>query len=94
MYYVYILQSLRDKNIYTGFTSDLKKRYQQHLDGKVESTKSRHPLKLVYYEAYFSEKDARNRERYLKDGGKAKNQLKLQIRTSLESVKGHDATVA
>jgi len=83
MHYVYILLSLKDKNIYTGFTSDLKKRYQEHLGGKVASTKNRHPLKLIYYEAYANESDARNREKYLKAGGKAKTELKLQIKESL-----------
>ncbi|MEK7091252.1 MAG: hypothetical protein AAB887_01950 [Patescibacteria group bacterium] len=50
------------------------------------STKNRRPLKLVYYEAYFSEIDARNRERYLKGGGKAKIKLKLRIKESLKEV--------
>lgn len=85
MFYVYILQSEKDKNIYTGFTSDLKNRFQEHINGKVVSTKNRRPLKLVYYEAYLSEKDARKRETYLKDGGKAKNSLKLQLENSLEA---------
>lgn len=84
MYYVYILKSEKDENIYTGFTSNLKLRLKEHLEGKVVSTKNRHPLKLVYYEAYFSEKDARKREIYLKSGGKAKNNLKSQIESSLK----------
>lgn len=85
MYYVYILLSLRDSNIYTGFTSDLKRRYQQHQDGKVSSTKNRQPLKLIYYEAYLSESDARKREIYLKAGGKAKSELKLRLNDSMKS---------
>ena len=86
MYYVYILWSEKDRNIYTGFSSNLRTRIQQHDDGKVISTKNRRPLKLVYYEAYYSEIDARNRERYLKGGGKAKIELKLQIKESLKEV--------
>jgi len=84
MYYVYILKSLKDNNIYTGFSSNLKRRFSQHISGKVKSTKNRIPLKLIYYEAYLDEIDARNRERYLKSGGKAKISLKLQIKNSLE----------
>lgn len=84
MYYVYILKSLKDRKIYTGFSSDLKLRFEQHKDGLVKSTKNRRPLKLIYYEAYLSEDDARNREKYLKSGGKAKNTLKLQIVDSLK----------
>jgi len=83
MYYVYILKSLKDEKIYTGYTSNLKKRIEQHLKGEVKSTSSRKPLKLVYFEAYLSELDARKREKYLKSGGKAKNDLKQQIKNSL-----------
>lgn len=83
MYYVYVLKSLKDGKIYTGFSSDLKRRFEQHKTGLVKSTKNRRPLKLIYYEAYLSELDAKNRERYLKSGGKAKNALKLQVTDSL-----------
>ena len=86
MYYVYILKSEKDGNIYTGSSSNLRLRIQQHNNGKVVSTKSRRPLKLLYYEAYYSEIDARNREKYLKNGGKAKTELKLQIKESLKEV--------
>ena len=84
MYYLYILKSDKDGNIYTGVSSNLRLRVQQHIDGKVISTKHRRPLKLIYYEAYLSETDAINREKYLKNGGKAKNELKLQIADSLK----------
>jgi len=84
MYYVYVLKSGKDGNIYTGFTSNLKLRLKEHLDGKVISTKNRNPLKLIYYEAYLNEKDALNREIYLKSGGNAKNSLKSQIAGSLK----------
>ena len=83
MYYVYILLSCKDSNIYTGYSSDLKRRFNQHQLGLVKSTKNRRPLKLIYYEAYISKKDAQIREKYLKSGGKAKNSLKLQIKNSL-----------
>jgi len=83
MYFVYVLKSLVDGNIYTGFTSDLKLRYREHLNGLVKSTKNRRPLKLVYYEAFLSKLDAERREKYLKSGGKGKNSLKLQIKESL-----------
>lgn len=83
MFYVYVLQSIKDKNIYTGFSSNLRQRIKQHISGKVTSTKYRLPLKLIYYEAFLSEKDARKRELYLKGGGKAKTDLKLMISNSL-----------
>jgi putative endonuclease len=85
MYYVYILQSLKDKAIYTGYTSNLKARLIEHQSGLVSSTKNRLPVRLVHYEAFLSETDARNQEKYLKSGGKAKNDLKNRIKNSLNS---------
>ncbi len=79
MYYVYILISQKDGKLYTGFTPDLKVRFQRHIKGFVKATKYRLPLKLIYYEAYESELDARSREIYLK-GGKGREELKIQLK--------------
>lgn len=78
-HYVYVLYSTSDFGFYTGYTSDLKKRYAQHQQGKSTATRGRLPIKLIYYEACESWKDARAREKYLKTGmGKRylKNRLK------------------
>jgi len=66
MYYTYVLQSETDGNFYSGFTKDLKLRFEQHCKGLVESTKNRRPLKLIYYEASLKQEDALKRERYFK----------------------------
>ena len=66
MYYTYVLRSLRDKNFYTGFTNNLKLRFEQHNKGRVESTEDRRPFELIYYEACLDQKDAIKREKYLK----------------------------
>ena len=66
MYYIYVLQSESDLKFYTGFTKDLKLRFEQHNNGYVESTRDRRPFKLVYYEACLDRNDATNREKYLK----------------------------
>jgi putative endonuclease len=66
MYYTYILESLKDSKFYTGFTKDLKLRFEQHEKGLVNSTKDRRPLRLIYYEACLSQEDATKREKYLK----------------------------
>jgi len=63
---VYILQSLKDKNFYTGYTSDLKKRLKNHNEGKVISTRHRIPFEIVYSEGCKNQEDALHRERYLK----------------------------
>ena len=66
MYYTYVLQSLKDMDFYTGFTKDLKQRFEQHKKGLVGSTKNRRPLKLIYCEACINKEDAIRREKYLK----------------------------
>ncbi|MEX0917167.1 MAG: GIY-YIG nuclease family protein [Candidatus Paceibacterota bacterium] len=72
MYYVYVLQSKKNKKWYTGYTSDLQKRFREHNDGRNKYTKGRGPFVLIYYEAYKEGDDARSREGQLKSGpGKA-----------------------
>jgi putative endonuclease len=66
MYYTYVLQSKVDGKFYTGFTKNLKLRFEQHNEQLVESTKNRVPLKLIYYEACPDRSDATKREKYLK----------------------------
>lgn len=66
MYYTYILHSKKDNLLYTGSTNNLKLRLEAHQKGRVESTKHRRPLILIYYEACQKEPDARRRERVLK----------------------------
>lgn len=66
MYYVYILQSLKDHGLYIGYTDNLKRRIQEHQNGKSLATKGRIPFTLVHYQAFISQKDALATEKYLK----------------------------
>mgnify|MGYP001616494155 FL=1 len=78
MFYVYVIQN-KNKRWYTGYTADLRKRFNEHNTKKSKYTKYRGPYKLIYYEACLHEEDARSREKYLKSGmGKRylKNRLK------------------
>jgi len=68
-YYVYVLQSTKDGKQYIGYTSDLRKRMDQHQQGKSFATAPRRPFALVYYEACRSLVDAKRREQYFKDTG-------------------------
>jgi len=82
VYYIYALKSEKDMGFYTGYTKDLKLRFEQHNKGFVESTKDRRPLKLIYYEAYLSQQDATKREKHLKSyHGRMflKNRLKFYL---------------
>ncbi|OGG50980.1 hypothetical protein A2763_00025 [Candidatus Kaiserbacteria bacterium RIFCSPHIGHO2_01_FULL_54_36] len=67
-WYTYVLRSKRDGKWYTGSTGDLRKRFKQHTDGEVSSTKHRGKLELIYYEMCRNEGDARSRELFLKSG--------------------------
>jgi len=80
MFYVYILISLKDNKLYIGFTTNLKKRYKEHQEGKVFATKGRRPLKLIFYEAFVSKEDAIRRENYFKTNP-GKRTLKLMLRS-------------
>lgn len=82
MYYTYVLYSLKDKMLYTGYTSDIENRLKDHINGEVLSTKNRRPLKLIYFEACLNQQDATHREKYLKTTyGKRyiKNRLKKYL---------------
>ena len=85
MFYVYILRSKKDSQLYIGSTNDLRRRFREHNEGKVFSTKHRAPFELIYYEAYKIEKDARKRESNLKLRSKAFTQLKKRIIYSIKS---------
>ena len=66
MFYTYIIRSKRNKKCYTGTTADLRKRFSEHNENKVTSTKNRGPFELIYYEVCIDMNDAFIRERYLK----------------------------
>ena len=84
MFYVYILKSKKDHQLYIGSTNDLRRRLKEHNSGDIFSTKPRRPFELIYYEAYVAEKDARRRESNLKLRAQALTQLKKRIRESLK----------
>jgi len=83
MYYTYILLSLKDNKFYTGTTNNLKKRFEEHNNGKVRSTASRRPFKVIYCEACICKEDAFRREIYLKSG-KGKRYLRNRLKRYLE----------
>lgn len=58
-------------------------RLLQHNEGKVQSTCSRKPWKLVYYEAHLSEKAARFRELAVKRSGSISIPLLRRVKASI-----------
>lgn len=83
MFYVYCLKSEKDDSVYIGYTNDLKRRLVEHNLGKSFSTKNKIPFKLVYYEAYSSQSDAKYCEKNLKLFANSYTQLKKRIKNSL-----------
>ena len=68
MYYVYILQSLKDSAFYTGLAKDVGRRLREHNTGHVKPTKGRRPLAIVYTEEHATLALARAREKFFKTG--------------------------
>ena len=71
--YVYILFSRRNGTLYTGVTSDLKRRVYEHKTKlHPKSFSAKYDVdKLGYYEEYVSIKEAIEREKQIKGGSRA-----------------------
>lgn len=82
MFYVYMPQSIKNKTLYIGYTSDLVRRFQEHNQNKSGYTKKLSPWELIYCEGYKSEKDARSREQSLKLHAQGLRRLKERLRNS------------
>ena len=94
MFYVYLLECKQDKSWYIGYTSDLKRRIDDHQNGygcRTTSAKNNKVIsrqamknnwKLIYYEAYIEKQDAIGRERFLKSG-LGRKYLNKQLRNYL-----------
>lgn len=76
MNYTYMVRC-RDGSLYTGWTTDIEKRVKAHNEGKgAKYTHNRRPVKLVYYEAFETKKEAMKREYAIKQLNKeAKEKL-------------------
>jgi len=73
MYYLYILKCA-DKSLYTGITTDLKRRVLEHNGSKLGAkyTKARRPVKIVYSKKF------KNRSLASKEEARIKNLTKAQ----------------
>jgi len=68
MYSVYILRSRATGRYYTGSTSDLARRLEEHTANLSRATKNHGPWELVHHEKFASRAEAMRRERYFKTG--------------------------
>ena len=74
MYFVYVVRNKITRELYIGYTEDLKRRFKEHKDKNPE---------LIYCEVYKSKKDATQREKQLKRRGQSIRWLKNRIKHSL-----------
>jgi putative endonuclease len=75
MFYVYILQSMKDLSFYIGQCEDLDNRLSKHFDGMSKYTSGKRPLKLRYFEVFPTRKEALFREKQIK---KMKSRIYIQ----------------
>ena len=88
-YFVYILYSQKDHNLYVGCTAGLEQRMREHNSGKVTATKNRAPLVLIHSEKFEDKGEAFNRERFLKSlwAGRLKKKILKEYMNKI----GHDS---
>jgi putative endonuclease len=69
MYYTYVLKSLKNGRLYTGFTNNLKRRFEEHNEKRGgDYTSKAGPFELIFYEAYANKNDAMKAEKFFKTG--------------------------
>jgi putative endonuclease len=89
-YHTYVLLCSNRSKIkdifYIGYTKDIKKRYQRHLNREVNTTKKFDQIKLIYFESCLNKTDARKRELQLKTGF-GRGYIKKRISTYLKTIK-------
>ncbi len=70
--YTYVVEC-SDGSLYTGWTNDLDGRVRAHNAGRgAKYTKSRRPVKLVYYETFATKQEAMRREYEVKRYSRAR----------------------
>jgi putative endonuclease len=65
-HYVYMIRC-KDQSLYTGYTTNVKRRIQIHLEGKgAKYTRGRGPFQLVFVETFQDKSEAMKREAEIK----------------------------
>ena len=83
-YFVYLMTNEHHSVIYTGITSDLKKRVYEHKEKLVAGFTAKYNIvKLVYYEVFADPENAILREKQIK-GGSRRKKIDLINRTNKE----------
>ena len=81
-YYTYMLLT-ENNTYYCGYTDDVEKRFQAHIDGKgAKYTRANKPIKIVYQKEFETKSEAMKEEARLK---KMKRQEKLDFLASFQT---------
>lgn len=76
MYYTYILLT-ENNTLYCGYTDNVEKRFQAHLEGKgAKYTRANKPVKIVYQKEFETKSDAMKEEARIK---KLSHQEKVKL---------------
>ncbi|MEK7134412.1 MAG: GIY-YIG nuclease family protein [Patescibacteria group bacterium] len=77
MWYVYIIQSEKDRRYYIGCTADLERRIKEHNSGYNKSTRLYVPWRFIHTEEFQDQNNAFAREKKIKryKGGNAFRKL-------------------
>jgi len=80
-YHVYILKC-NDKSFYTGVTSNIENRFNQHQEGFFKScyTYKRRPVEIVFLQSYFSIEQAYKVEKQIKGWSRRKKEALIEER--------------
>ena len=82
-YYVYLMTNIKNTVLYTGITSNLKRRIYEHREKLAEGfTKKYNINKLVYYEIHNDAYEAIKREKQIKSGSRQK---KIELINNMNS---------
>ena len=79
MFYVYILKSLKDNDLYIGRTNNIDRRIKEHNSGKVSSKKSRRPFIFLKIIETDSERESVEMEKEYKKGFR-REQIKREFK--------------
>jgi putative endonuclease len=82
MYFVYLLEC-KDASIYTGITTDPKRRLKEHLEGKGgHFTSAKGAVRMLYTEGHLDRSSASKREAEIKGWSRAEKLALIQVKTT------------
>jgi len=81
MYFVYILQSIKNETYYVGSTGDVHRRLKEHNQGLSRSTRPYRPWRIRKIETFNTLSQARKREQFIKKK-KSKKIIEIIIKSS------------